>query len=195
MFAVWNVACILYIFKKYTQVRPAKMISRKPFDRLGWSYWCEGSKFRGSGGRAGQTGTNMVMWVVFMVCDLASFPGWRTRKQISRGSEGKLRRGAVILRIFRERECVANGLKLLVPYFKFVLNIMIVCVCSARVQLQSTALLSCCNNVLCALEVFPLPLWKAYSAIPSGFVLPLMYVWVWVKIRYTKNWMVNTKLD
>jgi hypothetical protein len=36
--------------------------------------------------------------------------------------------------------------------------IMIVCVCSARVQLQSTALLSCCNNVLCALEVFPLTL-------------------------------------
>ena len=113
------------------------------------------------------------LWFVILQVFQADVPG----SKFQGGQRGrKLRRGAVILRIFRERECVANGLKLLVPYFKFLLNIMIVCVCSARVQLQSTALLSWCNNVLCALEVFPLPLWKAYSAIPSGFVLPLMHV-------------------
>ena len=113
------------------------------------------------------------LWFVILQVFQADVPG----SKFQGGQRGrKLRRGAVILRIFRERECVANGLKLLVPYFKFLLNIMIVCVCSARVQLQSTALLSWCNNVLCALKVFPLPLWKAYSAIPSGFVLPLMHV-------------------
>ena len=30
-----------------------------------------------------------------------------------------------------------------------------------------------CYHFLCSLEVFPLPLWKACSAIPSGIVLPL----------------------
>ena len=94
------------------------------------------------------------LWFVILQVFQADVPG----SKFQGGQRGrKLRRGAVILRIFRERECVANGLKLLVPYFKFLLNIMIVCVCSARVQLQSTTPLSCCNNVLCALEVFPLP--------------------------------------
>ena len=82
LFAVWNVACILYMFQKnniHSGSARQNDITETSQYRLGWSYWWEGSKLRGSGGRAGQTGTNMVMWVVFMVCDLASFPGWRTR--------------------------------------------------------------------------------------------------------------------
>jgi hypothetical protein len=27
------------------------------------------------------------------------------------------------------------------------------------------------------------------------YIMENIYIWVWVKIRYPNNWMVNTKLD
>ena len=41
---------------------------------------------------------------------------------------------------------------------------------------------SCCL----VFSIFSNPMFKCYTAIP---------IWVWVKIRYPNNWMVNTKLD
>ena len=79
-------------------------------------------------GVRGQSGTNWhkhgscgwCLWFVILQVFQADVPG----SKFQGGQRGrKLRRGAVILRIFREHECVANGLKLLVPYFKFLLNI------------------------------------------------------------------------
>ena len=38
-------------------------------------------------------------------------------------------------------------------------------------------------------------LWEQIGQIAGGFVYACILTWVWVKIRYPNNWIVNTKLD
>jgi hypothetical protein len=57
---------------------------RKPAGRLGWSYWCERSEFRGSGG-SGKNGCKQCQVVGTMVFDLMRFPGSCTMWQLDDG--------------------------------------------------------------------------------------------------------------
>ena len=36
---------------------------------------------------------------------------------------------------------------------------------------------------------------RGFTLISSEILLCIITIWVWVKIRYPNNWMVNTKLD